>query len=82
MRVSGQSVSLDDFEAILQSGFSQTTFNGLPVGGHFELRSEEDPRILFMEVEEITYYADGKPCLSISKVLHETFRQHQRKKIN
>lgn len=79
--LAGQSIGRDDFEGILRDGFSQTLFNGLEIGERFEFRSEDDNRTLVMQVEEVTHYADGRPCLSISKVVSETSRQHQRRKL-
>lgn len=64
----GEEIGIDDFVSILERGFTQTVFNGLKVGDLFEFRSEVDKRVIVMRVAEITYYRDGRPCLSISRI--------------
>lgn len=71
----GEEIGIDDFVSILKWGFTQTVFNGLKVGDQFEYSSEVDDRVLVMRVAEVTYYPDGRPCLSISRMRRLYLRQ-------
>lgn len=51
----GQEVGIDDFTSFIETGFSQTQFNGLKIGDCFEFRCELDKRVLVMKVTEIKY---------------------------
>jgi len=68
MELPSQAIGIHDFREILQHGFVHTIFNGLKIGDLFEYTSEIDNRVLVMRVADITYYADGRPCLTISRL--------------